>query len=126
MSILNTKLPPVLTKIILVFSLVGMLIGVAISYFNSFDIALASFVIIFIGLAFGVGTKFFVVKWMYFWMETKLAAAQKEKEEAQKLEAENREQRRRLAAEDATKHEAILETARKAAQASQKAANSMF
>ena len=103
MSMSEIKLPPILTKVVLVFGLVGMLIGVLFAYLNQQPIGMALVFTVGLGVVFSFGAKFFIVKWMYYWMETKLEVAAKEKEEARKLEMIERAERKRKAEEESAR-----------------------
>lgn len=115
MSINKTKLPDALNRVILFMGVLGMLIGTVICILNKHAIGWTLFVAALMGLLFAICTKYFIVKWMFFFMETKLEIAAKEKEEARAIERVKREERKQKADEEAQKIKAEEEALKQAA-----------
>jgi uncharacterized protein YacL len=115
MSINKTKLPDSLNRVILFMGVLGMLIGLVVSLLNKNPVGWSLFVAAGMGLLFALSTKYFIVKWMFFFMETKLEIAAKEKEEARMIERAKREERQKKANEEAEKIKADEEALKQAA-----------
>ena len=97
------QLPPALNKLVQIFGVLGMLIGASLSAYNRQPFGMGVLLTVGIGVIFAFLTKYFIARWMYYWMETKLEVAAKEKEEAKKLEKAKLEERRLKAEEEAIK-----------------------
>ena len=102
-SLTQTKLPPIINKVVIVIGLCGMFIGLLLAYKNHFDIAWSILYAALLGSAFACGAKYLVVKFMGAWLEGKLEQAAREREEAKKKAAilkagETAEEEKRLAA----------------------------
>ncbi len=108
MNLRTTKLPSPLTRVVTISSLIGMLIGVCIAIYNHQEFGFGVFITVAVGVVFAVCSKVFISKWMYFWMETKLEVAAKEKEAALKLEMAKREEEVKKAEIEAAKLKAEL------------------
>ncbi len=83
----ETKLPPMINKVVVVFGLIGMLVGLSICYANHEDLPYSLLFAALLGAFFAGGTKFLVVKFLRAWMEGKLEQAARDREAA-KLRAE--------------------------------------
>ena len=86
-SLTQTKLPPIINKVVIVIGLCGMFIGLLIAYKNRFDIAYSILYAVLIGFAFAASAKYLVVKFMRAWLEGKLEQAARERDEAKKKAA---------------------------------------
>jgi hypothetical protein len=108
------QLPPILAKVVKIFGVLGMSIGVWIAIDNHYENELGKGILIIVGmgLVFAWAAKYFIGRWMFYWMETKLEVAAKEKEEAKNLEAARREERRRKAEEESAKIRAEVAAAK--------------
>ncbi|HEY8965566.1 MAG TPA: hypothetical protein VIM58_03930 [Candidatus Methylacidiphilales bacterium] len=80
----ETKLPPMINKVVVVFGLLGMLVGLLICYFNNEELPYSLFFAALLGCFFAGGTKFIVVKFIRAWMEGKLEQAARDREEAKR------------------------------------------
>ena len=102
-SLTQTKLPPIINKVVVVIGLCGMIIGLVIASYNHFDLAWSILYAALLGAAFACSAKYLVVKFMGAWLEGKLEQAAREREEAKKKAAilkagETAEEEKRLAA----------------------------
>jgi len=86
-SLTQTKLPPIINKVVIVIGLCGMFIGLLLAYKNHFDIAWSILYAALLGFAFAASSKYLVVKFMRAWLEGKLEQAARERDEAKKKAA---------------------------------------
>ncbi len=84
----ETKLPPMINKVVVVFGLVGMFVGLLICYANHEDLPYSLFFAALLGAFFAAGTKFIIVKFIRAWMEGKLEQAARDREAAKLKAAE--------------------------------------
>ena len=84
----ETKLPPMINKVVVVFGLIGMFTGLLICYANHEDLPYSLFFAALLGASFAAGMKFIIVKFLRAWMEGKLELAAREREEAKLRAAE--------------------------------------
>jgi large-conductance mechanosensitive channel len=98
-ALTQTKLPPIINKVVVVIGLCGMFIGLLLSVKNQYDLGLSVFYAACLGFLFAGGAKYIVVKFMRAWIEGKLEQAAREREEARKkaelLKAEERAEERK-------------------------------
>ena len=86
-SLTQTKLPPIINKVVIVIGLCGMFLGLLLAYKNRFDIAPSILYAALLGFAFAASAKYLVVKFMRAWLEGKLEQAARERDEAKKKAA---------------------------------------
>ena len=80
-SVLATKLPPFVTKIIVVIGLCGMMLGFLVCFWNgNYDLGWSVFYASSIGFLFAASAKYIIVKCMRAWMEGKLEEVARERE----------------------------------------------
>jgi hypothetical protein len=80
----ETKLPPMINKVVVVFGLVGMFVGLLICYANNEDIPYSLLFAALLGAFSAAGAKFVIVKFIRAWMEGKLEQAARDREEAKR------------------------------------------
>ena len=83
----ETKLPPMINKVVVVFGLVGMFVGLLLCYSNNESIPYSLLFAALLGAFSAAGSKFVIVKFIRAWMEGKLEQAARDRESA-KLKAE--------------------------------------
>ncbi|SDU24798.1 hypothetical protein SAMN05444156_2845 [Verrucomicrobium sp. GAS474] len=80
----ETKLPPMINKVVVVAGLLGMLVGLLLCYTNRESLPYSLLFAALFGCFAAAGVKFVIVKFIRAWMEGKLEQAANEREEAKR------------------------------------------